>query len=102
MRTRPPRRFQVPKSPPVACVEALRGADSVNRADPLADRNGAVGTDQRLDLLLCIAKERARHNHSAFGQTKGTRGASRAVIKGASEDVGSGVMLAMRFCAAAA
>src|SRR5438105_4243449 len=48
--------LQVPEGPAVAGFEPLgQRADAVDRADRVAQRDGAVGAHQRLDLALGVA-----------------------------------------------
>ena len=94
----------MPEGPAVAGFQALRQrADAVDGADGFAERNGAVGAHQRLDLALGVEQARARQHQAALDQREnGTRGASRAVMNGASAGSGSGSTAAMRACAASA
>ena len=77
-------RLDMPERPAVARAEPLReGADAVNRADLLAQRNGAVRAHERLDLALGVAEEGAgKIIPRSISAENGTRGASRAVMKG--------------------
>src|SRR6185437_10792000 len=61
--------LDVPEGPAVAGAGALRHrAHAVDRADLVAEHDGAVGADQRAVTLLGIDQLRAGRNHAALDQ----------------------------------
>ena len=65
----PPSRSKRQKVQPLQAGKALRqGADLVDRADDVAERNGAVGAHHRLPAALFVEQNRSRRDHARLDQ----------------------------------